>query len=145
VNRHTKIAIFIAPFLAIIGFAITDMYEEQQAAEKRIFTMSVQNQCDIKAKNCILESDEFLLSISHQRGETLINSTYPLDTATLFLVDQDNNATSFSLGMTDNPYYWRAKTNLGALIEKPGSDQKLRIIANIKGGSYISEFTSTTQ
>jgi len=145
VNKHSKIAIFIAPFLAIIGFAVTDMYEEHQAAEKRIFTMKVQNQCDIKAKNCILESDQFLLSISHQQGQTLVNSTYPLDTATLFIVDANNNAASYPLGMTDSPYYWRAETTLGPLIDNPGSDQKLRIIANIKGGSYISEFTSTTQ
>ena len=143
-NKHTKIAIFIAPFLTIIGFAVTNMYEEQQAAENRIFSMGVQNQCDIKAKNCILVSEQFLLSISHRQGETLINSTHPLDTATLFIVNKNNNATSFPLGITDNSYYWRVKTNLAAVIDHPGAEQKLRIIANIKAGSYIREFTSTT-
>ena len=143
-NKHTKIAILIAPVLAILAFAATDMLTEYQASEKRIFVMQVQDKCDIKAKQCVLESDQFLLSFSDSDGQTVINSTYPLDTATLFIVDKTNKATSYPLGMITTPYYWRANTNLGELINKPGTVQKLRIIANIKGGSYISEFASTT-
>lgn len=143
-NKHTKIAIIIAPILAILGFAAADMYNEHKASEKRIFVMQVQDNCDIKAAKCILESDQFLLSFSNKDGKTVVNSTYPLDTATLLVVDKANAVTSYPLGMTTSPYYWRAKTNLAALISQPGSVQKLRIIANIKGGSYISEFTSTT-
>ena len=144
-NKHTKIAILVAPVLMVLGFAATDMYSEHQASEKRIFTLHVQdNTCDIKAEKCILKSDEFLLSFTHKNGETVINSTYPLDTATLFIVDKSEQAVSFPLGMNTSPYYWRSKTNLGELIEQKGSTQSLRIVANIKGGVYISEFTTHT-
>ncbi|MEH6442419.1 MAG: hypothetical protein V7784_00855 [Oceanospirillaceae bacterium] len=144
-NKHTKIAILVAPVLAVLGFAATDMFSEYQASESRIFAMALQDDCDIKAQKCVLESQEFLLSFSDNNGETIVNSTFPLDTATLFLVDEANKATSYPLGMTTSPYYWRAATNLGELIGKTGSTQKLRVVANIKGGSYISEFTSTTR
>lgn len=144
-NKHTKTAILVAPILAVLSFAATDMYEEHQASEKRIFVMQVQDQCDIYAQQCVLKSDEFLLSFSHSDGDTIINSTYPLDTATLFVVDNKNNASSYPLGMTTSPYYWRAKTGLDQMLTTRGAEQKLRIIANIKGGSYIGEFTSTTQ
>jgi len=145
VNKHTKIAILIAPILAVLGFAATDMYREHQASQKRIFVMQVQDKCDINANQCVLKSDQFLLSLSNENGDTVINSTYPLDTATLFVVDSNNQAYSHPLGMTTSPYYWRAKTDLEQQLATRGARQKLRIIANIKGGSYISEFTSITQ
>ena len=144
-NKHTKIAILIAPILAVLGFAATDMFEEHQASEKRIFVMQVKDQCDIKAAKCVLEADEFLLSFANKDGATVINSTYPLDTATLFVVDKNNQATPYPLGMNTSPYYWQADTHLAQQLNVSGSSQKLRIIANIKGGSYIGEFTSTTQ
>ncbi len=144
-NKHTKIAILIAPILSVLGFAVTDMYKEHQASEKRVFVMEVQDQCDIHAGKCILKSNEFLLSFSNDNGETVINSTYPLDTATLFIVDNENQVSPHPLGMLASPYYWKAKTELEKLLSSSGAHQKLRIIANIKGGSYIGEFTSTTQ
>jgi hypothetical protein len=144
VNKHTKIAILIAPILAVLGFAATDMYSEYEASEKRIFNMQVQDQCDIQAEKCILKSQDFLLSFSNKDGDTVVNSTYPLDTATLFLVDNTGEAKGYPLGMNTSPYYWRAKTDLGQLLSTTGASQKLRIIANIKGGSYISEFISTS-
>lgn len=144
-NKHTKTAILIAPILAVLSFAATDMYQEHQAAEKRIFVMQVQDQCDIQAKKCVLKADEFLLSFSQADGKTIVNSTYPLDTATLFIVDTDNQASVHPLGMTVTPYYWRANTDLERRIATVGASQKLRIIANIKGGSYIGEFTTTTR
>lgn len=143
-NKHTKIAILVAPVLAVLGYAATDMYSEHQAAEKRVFVMQPQAPCDIKAEKCVLQSGEFLLSFSDKNGETVINSTYPLDTATLFIVDNQDDATGYQLGMSTSPYYWRAKTDLGERISATGSSQKMRIIANIKGGSYISEFTTKT-
>lgn len=144
-NRHTKVAILVAPILAIFGFAATDMYKEHQASKTIIYSLEVDQGCDIHAQKCILKADEFLLSFSQQDTQTVVNATFPLDTATLFLVDAQNNATPFALGMTDSPYYWRANTKLNQQIKTSGAVQKLRIIANIKGASYISEFTSTTQ
>jgi hypothetical protein len=146
VNKHTKVAILIAPILLILGYAATDIYSEHQAAEKRIFIMQVENQsCDIKADKCVLKSNDFMISVNHLNDETIINSTFPLDTATLFVVqDGSEVAIDYPLGMNTSPYYWRAKTNLGERLANTGASQKLRIIANIKGGSYISEFTSTT-
>lgn len=144
-NKHTKIAILIAPILSILGFAATDMYKEYKAGEKQLYILSADDGCDIKAGKCVLKSQEFLISVTDNNGQTTINSTFPIDTATLFLVDQKDQMTSFPLGMKDNPYYWRATTGLSERLKKQGTAQKLRLVANIKGGAYISEFTSITQ
>ncbi|MGB1237100.1 MAG: hypothetical protein ACPG4U_02745 [Pseudomonadales bacterium] len=144
-NRHTKVAILVAPILAIFGFAGTDMYKEHQASQKVIYPLSNDKGCDISAEKCILKADELLLSFSQQDDHTVVNTTFALDTATLFLVDSQGEATAYPLGMTTSPYYWRASTGLDRQLKAPGAVQKLRIIANIKGASYISEFTSTTR
>ena len=73
-----------------------------------------------------------------------MNSTYPLDTATLFLVDSEGQPTTYRLGMKDSPYYWKRETPLGNYIEKAGQGYTLRFIGEIKGARYIAEFQTLT-
>jgi len=91
-----------------------------------------------------LKSGELKINIFDKEGITTINATFPLDSATIFLVDRENNITAYPLGMSDSPYYWSSHTPLRDNIHTVGSSQTLRLIANIKGGKYISEFVSKT-
>jgi len=143
-NKHVKLAFMVAPILAIVGFIAADFYEESEAAKDKIVQLVAQGGCDIVNKNCLLVSGEFKVNVSDKAGVTEINSTFPLDSATLFLVDKNNKMTPYPLGMMKNPYYWRNNTPLGKLLANQGDSQKLRLIAKIKGGQYISEFSSKT-
>ncbi|MFB1014229.1 MAG: hypothetical protein QMC51_01045, partial [Alteromonadaceae bacterium] len=81
-----------------------------------------------------------------KKGMTTGNSTFPLDNATLFLVDKENNSKQYQLGMIESPYYWHTRTNLRSLAGEKGESYKIRLIINIKGGRYIAEFyTQTTK
>lgn len=91
-----------------------------------------------------MKSGEFEVNIYDKAGTTTLNSTFPLDSATFFLVDKSNNASAYPLGMSDSPYYWQSPTPLRNQISAKGDKQKLRIIANIKGGQYIAEFYTQT-
>lgn len=145
-NKHTKIAIFVAPILILGGYILSDMYIENKADENRIFELVPYGHCDVLNQKCILKSGEFEVNVFDKDGVTRINTTFPLDTATLFLVDEKNNPTTYQLGMIDSPYYWQRETSLRSLIPEKGQRYKLRLIANIKGGQYISEFyTQTTR
>ncbi|RLV59303.1 hypothetical protein D5018_12875 [Parashewanella curva] len=143
-NKHTKLAIAIAPLLAVGGYILSDMYIEDQAQQDRIFTLTPESKCDVLAKDCVLVSGDLKINVYDENGVTFINSTYPLDRSTLFLVDENNNATSYPLYMKDSPYYWSSNTPLKTQIDKVGSRKKLRLIAQIKGGKYISEFYTQT-
>ncbi len=144
-NRHTKIAIFVAPILVILGFAASDLWLENKASEARFFQMTPDSgMCDIMASKCVLVSGQFKISVYQENGLTTINSTFPLDTATLFLVDENDIGSVFQMGMKDSPYYWYQSTPLESLAKSPGSRQKVRLIATVKGGQYISEFYSVT-
>lgn len=143
-NKHTKMAFMVAPFLAIFGFIGADFYEESKADDSKIIQLALEGHCDIINQSCLLKSGEFKINIADKAGVTEINSTFPLDSATLFLVDKSDKMTPYPLGMKQSPYYWRNNTPLSTLVANKGDSYKLRLIAKIKGGQYISEFYTQT-
>lgn len=145
-NRHLKVAFMVAPFLAVLGYIGADYYNENQADKLKIVQLVPEGHCDIINQSCVLKSGEFKVNISDEDGVTEVNSTFPLDSATLFLVDKHDKMTAYPLGMQRSPYYWRSKTDLRSLVSNKRDSYKLRLIAKIKGGQYISEFyTQTTK
>jgi len=144
-NKHTRTAIMVAPILAILGYIAADYYEENQAQQTKIVELIPFKDCDVINHKCILKSGDFEVNVFDKDNLTTVNSTFPLDNATIFLVDQNNNPTAYPLGMIQSPYYWHTKTNLRELIGDAGQSYKLRLVANIKGGSYISEFYTKTK
>jgi hypothetical protein len=143
-NKHIKIAFMIAPILAIAGFIAADYYKENAAYQDKIIPLIPEGHCDIANKSCVLISGEFKINISDRDGVTEVNSTFPLDSATLFLVDKSDQMTPYPLGMKKSPYYWRSNTPLGNLLANQGDSYKLRLILKIKGGQYIGEFYTQT-
>lgn len=143
-NKHLKVAFMVAPILTLLGFVGADYYEESEASKVKVTELVPEGPCDIINNSCVLKSGEFKVNISDEAGVTEVNSTFPLDTATLFLVDKDDNMTAYPLGMQKSPYYWRSKTQLDSFVPNKGDSYKLRLIAKIKGGQYISEFTTRT-
>ena len=145
-NKHTKIAFMVAPILAVIGFIAADYYKEDQASKDKIIQLVPFGHCDVINENCILKAGDFEVNVFDKKGMTTVNSTFPLDSAFLFLVDKDNNATQYQLGMVQSPYYWHARTQLRSFTGQINQSYKLRLIMNIKGGRYIAEFyTQTTK
>ena len=143
-NKHLKIAFMVAPILAIVGFGAADYYEESEAHKEKIVQLIPEGDCDVTNKNCVLISGEFKINVSDAAGVTEVNSTFPLDSATLFLVDKNNKMTPYPLGMKESPYYWRSNTPLSNLLANKGDSYQLRLIAKIKGGQYIGEFYTKT-
>lgn len=143
-NRHLKVAFMVAPILAVIGYIGADYYNEHQAAQEKTIQLLPEGHCDVINQSCVLKSGEFKINVSDKGGVTEVNSTFPLDSATLFLVDKHDKMIPYPLGMQKSPYYWQNKTDLRSLVSKKGDSYKLRLIAKIKGGQYISEFYTQT-
>jgi len=143
-NRHLKVAFMVAPFLAVFGFIGADYYNENKASQTKIIELKPEGHCDIINQSCVLKSGDFKVNISDKEGITEVNSTFPLDSATLFLVDAADQITPYPLGMKDSPYYWKNHTELRKLTSNKGDSYKLRLIAKIKGGNYIAEFYTQT-
>ena len=143
-NKHLRLAFMVAPFLAVFGFIGADYVEENAASQEKIIELTVDGHCDIINQSCVLKSEDFKINILDEAGVTTANATFPLDSATLFLVDKNNNMKAYPLGMKESPYYWRSETPLRTLVSNEGEQYKLRLIAKIKGGQYIAEFNTQT-
>ena len=143
-NKHLKVAFMVAPFLAVFGYIGADFYNENEASKLKIIQLVPEGNCDIINQSCVLKSGEFKVNVFDNAGVTEVNSTFPLDSATLFLVDKHDQMTAYPLGMQKSPYYWRSKTDLRRFVSNKGDSYKLRLIAKIKGGQYISEFYTQT-
>jgi hypothetical protein len=144
-NKHTRTAFMVAPILAVIGYIAADYYEQDQAEKEKVIQLMPFGDCDVLNQQCILKAGDFEINVFDKDNLTTVNSTFPLDSATIFLVDKNNQPTAYPLGMIQSPYYWHTKTNLREIIGDSGQRYKLRLVANIKGGNYISEFYTTTK
>lgn len=145
-NKHLKVAFMVAPFLGILGYIGADFYNENEAAKSKIIELVPEGHCDIINQSCLLISGDFKMNFYDKSGVIEVNSSFPLDSVTLFLVDKSDQMTSYPLGMKKNPQYWHSNTELRNLVATKGDSYKLRLIAKIKGGQYISEFyTQTTK
>ena len=144
-NKHTRTAFVVAPILAVIGYIAADFYKEDQAEIEKVIQLVPFGDCDVLNQQCILKAGDFEVNVFDKDSLTTVNSTFPLGSATLFLVDENNHPTAYPLGMIQSPYYWHTETNLRELIGHSGHGYKLRLVVNIKGGSYISEFHTKTK
>ena len=143
-NRHTKIALFVAPVLIILGYILSDIYLENNAYNDKVVQLLPVGNCDILNKSCVLEADDLQISVYDENGTTFINSTFQLTKATLFLVDINGQSTVIEMAEHNNAFYWKAQTQLRQLTAQSSGKYKLRLIAEIKGGKYISEFYTKT-
>ena len=103
-NRHTKMALMVAPFLILGGYIASDFYLEHEAEQQRVFNMVPFGHCDVINQKCILKSGDFEINIYDNDGSTTVNSTFPLDSATLFLFDGADQAKAYPLGNRNSPY-----------------------------------------
>lgn len=141
-NKHKKLAIFIAPILMVIGYIAADYFAEYQAQEDTLFELVGEGKCDVLSGTCVLIAGDFKINVFDKNGITTVNSTFPLEKVTLFIVDENNQAQAYSLKMIETAYYWHLATPLRETMTNSNNAQKLRLIIKIKGGQYISEFVT---
>ena len=121
-TKDLKLAFMVAPFLAILGFVAVELWQSSFAQQAKVVELSIQGDCDITGRGCLLQSGDLQLSITDNAGITRINSTYPLDKVTFFIVSDDQLMTAYPLEMDNNRYYWQTATPLHKLL-KAGTQQ----------------------
>ncbi|QOL25110.1 hypothetical protein LP316_12480 [Thalassotalea sp. LPB0316] len=143
-NKHIKIAIFVAPFLLLGGYIATDMYLENDAKANKVFKLEQDGHCDVYNRKCILTTGEMQVSIEQHEQQTVVNTTYPIDEAILFVVNNEQDVDTHKMTMRQTPYYWQTQTTLPQKLAVKGDSAKLRIIVKYQGDQYIAQFYSQT-
>ena len=142
-NKHTKMAIYVAPILIVLGYVASDYYLEQDAEERRVYQIQPSGPCNIVALQRLFEAGDLKLDLFDVEGMTTANATYAMDAVTLLLVDEHNQSTPYEMKLAQSKYYWHAATPIRSNFEQTLQPQKLRLIVKIKGSQYISEFVTS--
>lgn len=138
-NKHTKIAIVVAPFLIVGGYIAADYYDQEQQKSKNLFQLSVQGQCNLLHKPCLLSNNQLSLTLSNLNGLTSVKSSHSLEQLTFSMVASNNKESSYKMRPLADKKNWQAKTAISDNL-KITSKLKLRLVALINKGFYYSEF-----
>lgn len=140
-NKHTKMAIIIAPFLIVGGYIAADYYAQEQDKSKNIFQLSLEGQCDLTRNPCILSNTQLTLTLSDRDGVTKIDSDHPLEEVILSFVNDYNKEIRYKMKSDESQQYWQAKTEASSLLSQ-SAELKMRLISIVNNGYYFSEFYS---
>lgn len=144
-NKHTKLAIFIAPLLLVGGYIASDAYLEHKANEPKIFQLSTAGLCDLLGKGCLQQSGEMQALITDENGITKVNTSFPVDSVAISLVFPNGDETVYGLEKDNkNPQFWKRQTDIRQTLldNSPSTAQKMRILVKMKGNMYLNEFTN---
>lgn len=140
-NRHKRMAILIAPFLAIGGYIAADYYQQNQQADKVPQLIAV-GDCRLLEKNCRLQAGDIKLNILMEQLEepTLlltVESSVPLDDVLITLSEEHDGVMPLHMKADQLATNWR----VNLLLDKPVNIEKsiLRLVVTYKGSNYFAE------
>ncbi|MCW8931387.1 MAG: hypothetical protein OQL19_14245 [Gammaproteobacteria bacterium] len=140
-NRHTKVAIFIAPFLVVGGYIAADYYAQEKANNRNLFELSLEGQCNLLRSSCILKNKQLTLTLSDKNNLTQIETNHPLEEISLSFVDKDNKETRYQMEADKNKQFWHSETSASSLLRQ-SPELKIRLIGLVNKAYYFSEFYS---
>ena len=138
-NKHIKLAIVIAPFLAIGGYIATDYYDTYQVNKKRYHTITVEGQCDIDTGPCLLKGAGLILEFSKNGEVTNLEANYPLSTVAIGMLGSDEPT-----NLTPDTSKKNWSVNTSTYMKSVNSyGNAIRVLVSAKNHFFFSEFSST--
>ncbi|PCH83503.1 MAG: hypothetical protein COB89_06540 [Piscirickettsiaceae bacterium] len=137
-NKHSKLAILLAPFLIVAGYIASDQYEAYKLNEQKIFSLSAPQQCNIFKAECILTSGNMQISLTNRDNVTKANTSFPVDSVVVSLVYNSGNETVYLLNKMQSPQYWARETDIKNAVTNHLANT-IRILVKDKGSMYLSE------
>lgn len=141
-NRHSKLAIMIAPFLAIGGYIASDYYvKHEQDSTEQYLKVTQEGPCDLVNTTCQFEADRLSMTLRHNNGQTVLESTFPLSRAVISWVDNSGKETRRQLQPDEAQRVWSSESNFAETLAT--EDQlTVRVAAVITNLHYLHEFTT---
>lgn len=144
-NKHTKLAIVIAPFLAIGGYIAAGYYADakmkKQFGEERYLKLAPQGKCEIKSGECKLGNGDFLLNLAENKQGIKLATTHPVSNVVISLVYKKQDAQPeklYKLKQDGDALNWRMQVDSSALQNV----DKLRLMVMINKVSYLGEINN---
>lgn len=143
-NRHLKIAFFIAPLLAIAGYIGAGYFISPKQVEKKYGQLQLAGSCLPTENACVFLSPavELKLISNEQQGQQQLAliSTQPVNNLTLGMAEaaasSDQPFRQFQMMKSDNNKYWQIKLDANDVIAK---FKYIRIAFTYQDKGYFAE------
>lgn len=142
-NRHLKVAFFVAPFLLIGGYIVADHFQAAREQDYRAATYAVHelradSTCELVREKCLLHSDNLVLDVFVAGDRYRVVSSRKLDNVAMALAQDDRETRVVAMMPHEGQRQWstvvRKLTNLEK--EKP---LLLRVVATGGKDQYYAE------
>ena len=140
-NKHQRIAMITAPFLAIGGYVAAGFYADSQGDKEQFLKLTPEGECKLLDGKCKFSSGKFLINLEQKGGMTHLATTHPLDHAVISLVKGTDKEKLYKLKKNKDRLNWMIETDLSSSANS-NSAQKIRILLTIKKMSYLGEIDS---
>lgn len=138
-NRHLKIAFFITPVLAMIGYFLADYYMKPKEVAAQQQQLRLLGNCAPRDNACIFKLGDLELKLisneKKQQHQLAIISSKPIANLSLAL-GEDDSFKQFPMMKSDNGKYWQIKLNNDDNILKYNA---LRMALSYKKAPYYAE------
>ncbi len=145
-NKHVIIAMIVAPILSILAWvAVGQLTGEQPQPAKpgESYPLVEKSNCRYESGACDLENEEFKLRLTLQDGitgpEFVLTASHALEGVVLSVGAADSQEQPAAMRASDGQgLHWRI-----AIAEKPGAEQRIRLVARAAGSSYFADASTT--
>ena len=142
-NWHVTIAMIVAPILAVLPWFAVDYFVAERphaAKEGAAYTLIAKSNCRYDSGQCDLENADFKISIrpmsvTSSSVQLELTSAFPLQSATLGLVNNDTPAApAVRRATTGEAVHWTAR------IDRPsGESSTIRVAVTSDGSTWYAE------
>ncbi len=109
-NRHLKIAILIAPLLALMAYGLNALYYEPQTPPGD-YSLTMVGDCQPLTGSCTLKSGSFKINlislIKNEKKQLLLLPNQALQTLSLALTDQSGQYRDMKMVKLSGGKYWQ--------------------------------------
>jgi hypothetical protein len=139
-NRHTKLALIIAPFLAIGGYGATDYYMRNKSHDEQLLKLNLEGECNLTSRPCTLTADQISIELHHSGQETQLKTTFPLDLVTVSFTDANGKESIHHMIPDEFRLNWHADTQFADLQNAAAGPITVRLGAIYNNLKYLHEF-----
>ena len=139
-NRHVKIALIMAPVLALISYGITGYFQPSSEQDAGDYQLQLATDCKPKDNSCVMKSGEFeimlISSIKKDKQQLGIVANQSISYLSVALAKGDNKFKQFKVMKSDDNKYWHVSLDDDQVLDDFNT---IRFAAHSKKSNYFIE------
>ena len=139
-NRHVKIALIMAPILALASYGITGYFQPVSKQKAGDYELSLGGNCRPNDNSCVMKSGEFeimlISSIKKGKRQLGIVANQPISHMSMAMAGDNNEFIQFKMMKSDNEKYWQISLKDNQELD---GFIKFRLAAHSKESNYFIE------